>query len=59
MRFFNNSLINILNEKLEIFGNNKYLEKFPQFLVSDVKQKRSNEIFNINLRKIFEGKRII
>ncbi len=59
MRFFNNSLINILNEKLESFGSNKYLEKFPQFLVSDVKQKRSNEIFNINLRKIFEGKRII
>ena len=51
--------MNILNEKFESFGSNKYLEKFPQFLVSDVKQKRSNEIFNINLRKIFEGKRII
>ena len=59
MGFFNNSPINILNEKLESVESNKYLEKFPQFLVSDVKQKRSNEIFNINLRKIFEGKRII
>ena len=59
MEFFNNSLMNILNEKLESVESNKYLEKFPQFFVSDVKQKRSNEIFNINLRKIFEGKRII
>ena len=51
--------MNILNEKFESFGSNKYLEKFPQFLVSDVNQKRNNEIFNINLREIFEVKRII
>ena len=41
MRFFNNSLINILNEKLESVERNKYLEKFPQFFVSDVNQKET------------------
>ena len=56
--FFNTALINILNEKLESFGSNKYFEKFPQFFVSDVNQKRNNEIFSKTLKQIFESREL-
>ena len=52
--FFNTALINILNEKLEGIGNNKYFEKFPQFFVSDVDQKRNKEIFSMTLRDVLQ-----
>ena len=52
--FFNTALINILNEKLEGIGSNKYFEKFPQFFVSDVDQKRNKEIFSMTLRDVLE-----
>ena len=54
--FFNTALINILNQKLESFGSSKYFEKFPQFFVSDVNQKRNKEIFSMTLSEILEKK---
>ena len=56
--FFNTALINILNQKLESFGSSKYFEKFPQFFVSDVNQKRNKEIFSMTLRQILEKKEL-
>ena len=54
--FFNTALINILNQKLESSGSTKYFEKFPQFFVSDVNQKRNKEIFSMTLSEILEKK---
>ena len=56
--FFNTALINILNQKLESLGSNKYFEKFPQFFVSDVNQKRNKEIFSMTLSEILEKKEL-
>ena len=56
--FFNTALINILNQKLESFGSSKYFEKFPQFFVSDVNQKRNKEIFSMTLSEILEKKEL-
>ena len=56
--FFNTALINILNQKLESFGSSKYFEKFPQFFVSDVNQKRNKEIFSMTLSDILEKKEL-
>ena len=56
--FFNTALINILNQKLESFGSTKYFEKFPQFFVSDVNQKRNKEIFSMTLSQILEKKEL-
>ena len=56
--FFNTALINILNQKLESFGSSKYFEKFPQFFVSDVNQKRNKEIFSMTLSQILEKKEL-
>jgi hypothetical protein len=56
--FFNTALINILNQKLESFGCSKYFEKFPQFFVSDVNQKRNKEIFSMTLSEILEKKEL-
>ena len=56
--FFNTALINILNQKLESFGSTKYFEKFPQFFVSDVNQKRNKEIFSMTLSEILEKKEL-
>ena len=41
--FFNTSLIKLLNEKLKSIGSNKYLEKFPQYFIKDVEQKRNKK----------------
>jgi len=56
--FFNTALINILNQKLESSGSSKYFEKFPQFFVSDVNQKRNKEIFSMTLSQILEKKEL-
>ena len=56
--FFNNALINKLNEKLKSIGNKQYLRKFPQNFVIDVNQKRNKEFFNMTLLEIFEKKEI-
>ena len=56
--FFNTALINILNQKLESSGSTKYFEKFPQFFVSDVNQKRNKEIFSMTLSEILEKKEL-
>ena len=56
--FFNTALINILNQKLESLGSSKYFEKFPQFFVSDVNQKRNKEIFSMTLSEILEKKEL-
>ena len=52
--FLNNALINKLNYKSRIIGSNLYFEKFPQFFVSDVDQKRNKKIMNMKLIDIFE-----
>ena len=51
--FFNTSLIKLLNEKLKSIGSNKYLEKFPQYFIKDVEQKRNKKIFGMTLLKVF------
>ena len=51
--FFNTSLIKLLNEKLKSIGSNKYLEKFPQYFIKDVEQKRNKKIFAMTLLKVF------
>ena len=55
-RFFNNALIKKLNEKLRSIGSKQYLEKFSQYFVSDVNQKRNKEILDNTLLEIFEKK---
>jgi hypothetical protein len=56
--FFNCALIKKLNQKLESIGSNKYFEKFPQRFVSDIDQKRGQEIFAMTLKEILETKKI-
>ena len=53
--FFNYALLSKLNEKLKMIGSNKYFQKFPQFLVSDVDRSRNKEIFGLTLRKFIEN----
>ena len=38
-----------------MIGSNKYFQKFPQFLVSDVDRSRNKEIFGLTLRKFIEN----
>jgi len=52
--FFNNALINKLNDKLKSIRSNKYFMKFPQNFVKDICQKRNKEIINLTLKEIFE-----
>ncbi len=56
--FFNNALINKLNDKLKSIGSTKYFMKFPQNFVSDISQKRNKEIVNMTLKEIFEKKEL-
>jgi len=56
--FLNHALIKKLNDKLRNIGSKKYFERFPQNFVSDVNQKRNNEILNMTLREIFEKKEL-
>ena len=53
--FFNYALLSKLNEKLKMIGSNKYFQKFPQFLVSDVDRSRNKEIFGLTLRNFIEN----
>ena len=57
-RFLNHALIKKLNDKLRSIGNRKYFEKFPQYFVSDINQKRNKEILNMTLKEIFEKKEL-
>ena len=52
--FFNNALINKLNDKLKSIRSNKYFMKFPQNFVKDICQKRNKEIINLTLKEILE-----
>ena len=45
--FFNNALINKLNDKLRSIGIIKYFEKFPHHFVNDVNQKKNKRILGI------------
>ena len=56
--FFNNALINKLNEKLKSIRSTKYFMKFPQNFVKDICQKRNKEIINMTLKEIFEKKEL-
>ena len=56
--FFNGALLKKLNNKLRSFGSKKYLERFPQYLVSDVNKKRNKEILGLTLQEIFEKKEL-
>ena len=53
-RFFNDALINKLNDKLKNFGSIKYFMKFPQNFVGDCNIKRNKEIINMTLLDLFE-----
>ena len=53
--FFNYILLTKLNENLKRIGSNKYFQKFPQHLVSDVDRKRNQDIFEMTLRKFIEN----
>ena len=56
--FFNYILLTKLNENLKRIGSNKYFQKFPQHLVSDVDRKRNKEIFGLTLRKFIENEEL-
>ena len=45
--FFNNALINKLNDKLRSIGIIKYFEKFPHHFVNDVNKKKNKQILII------------
>ena len=54
--FLNHFIIEQLNEKLRRIGSNKYFQKFPQHLVSDVDKNRNKDIFGMTLEKFIENK---
>ena len=56
--FFNYILLTKLNENLKRIGSNKYFQKFPQHLVSDIDRKRNKEIFGLTLRKFIENEEL-
>ena len=56
--FFNNALINKLNDKLKNMGIIKYFAKFPHHFLNDVNKNRNKEILNMTLREIFENKEL-
>ena len=56
--FFNNALINKLNDKLKNMGIIKYFAKFPHHFLNDVNKNRNKEILNMTLREIFENKKL-
>ena len=56
--FFNCGLLMKLNDKLRKIGSKKYFERFPQYFVSDVNQKRNKEILNMTLQEILEKKEL-
>ena len=56
--FFNNALINKLNDLLRNMKSNKYFRKFPQSFVKDINQKRNKDIVNMTLGEIFETKEL-
>jgi len=56
--FFNNALINKLNDKLRSIGIIKYFEKFPHHFVNDVNQKKNKRILGMTLQEIFETKEL-
>ena len=53
-RFFNDALINKLNDKLKSIGSINYFMKFPQNFVGDCNIKRNKEIINMTLLDLFE-----
>ena len=56
--FFNYALLSKLNENLKMIGSNKYFQKFPQHLVSDVDRRRNKELFSLALKDFFENKKL-
>ena len=56
--FFNNVLINKLNDKLKSIGSIKYFMKFPQHFVGDINIRRNKEILNMTLLELFEKNEI-
>ena len=48
-------MIKQLNDKLRSIGSKQYFEKFPQFFVSDIDQKRNKTILDVTLKDIFEN----
>ena len=56
--FFNNALINKLNEKLKSIGSNKYFVKFPKYFVGNGIKKRNKDILNMTLLQLFEKNKL-
>ena len=56
--FFNNALVNKLNEILKKLKIRKIFKKFPTFFVTDKDRKRNKEMLNMTLKEIFEKKEL-
>ena len=56
--FFNNALINKLNDKLKMNGSLKYFMKFPQFFVCDGNRNNNKIILDMTLLEMFEKKEL-
>ena len=56
--FFNNALINKLNDKLKKNGSLKYFMKFPQFFVCDGNRNNNKMILDMTLLEMFEKKEL-
>ena len=56
--FFNNALINKLNDKLKKNGSLKYFMKFPQFFVCDGNRNNNKIILDMTLLEMFEKKEL-
>ena len=56
--FFNNALINKLNNKLKSSRSSQYFEKFPQVFVCDGNRNKNKIIIDMTLLEIFEKKEL-
>ena len=56
--FFNQALIQKLNETLKSSGSTLYLEKFPKSFVSDITKKTNKELLYMTLENTFEKKEL-
>lgn len=54
--FFNKTLLNCLNEKLENIRYKNKFKKFPQYFVSDITKKNNKQFVHMTLAQIFEQK---
>ena len=56
--FFNNYIINYLNEILKKEGNDSSFKKFPQYFTNNTKKEDNKKILNMTLSKIFTNQEL-